>query len=62
MVNLFFVYIILDYKTRAERIYHCGASSKDAGKKITSITLVDDCELYHSMVEELLQNPVLVLK
>ncbi len=55
-------YIILDYKTRNERIYHCGASSKDAGKKITSITLVDDCELYHSMVEELLQNPVLVLK
>ena len=55
-------YIILDYKTKAERIYHCGASSKDAGKKITSITLVDDCELYHSMVEELQQNPVLVLK
>lgn len=54
-------YIILDYKTKAEKIYHCGASSKDAGKKITSITLVDDYGLYHSMVEDLLQNPLLVL-
>lgn len=54
-------YIILDYKSRSEKIYHCGASSKDAGKKITSITLVDDHEIYHSMVEDLLKNPVLVL-
>ncbi len=54
-------YIILDYKTKAEKIYHCGASSKDAGKRITSITLVDDYGLYHSMVEDLLQNPLLVL-
>lgn len=54
-------YIILDYKSRSEKIYHCGASSKDAGKKITSITLVDDHEIYHSMVEDLLKNPVLAL-
>lgn len=54
-------YIILDYKYKTEKIYHCGASSKDAGKKITSITLVDDYEMYHSMVENLLLNPVLVL-
>lgn len=25
-------YIIMDYKSESERIYHCGASSKDAGK------------------------------
>lgn len=54
-------YIILDYKTKAEKIYHCGASSKDAGKKVTSITLVEDYVIYHSMVEELLKNPILVL-
>lgn len=55
-------YIVLDYKTRTEKIYHCGASSKDAGKKITSITKIDDNAIYHSMVDELLTNPVLVLK
>lgn len=54
-------YIILDYKAKSEKIYHCGASSKDAGKKITSITLVDDNAVYHSMLEELLQNPELKL-
>jgi hypothetical protein len=31
-------YIIIDYDTPNENIFHCGASSKDAGNKITSIT------------------------
>ena len=35
-------YIILDYGTTDEVIYHCGASSKDAGNKITSIAKVQD--------------------
>ena len=30
-------YIVLDYKTPNETFYHCGASSKDAGSKITAI-------------------------
>lgn len=54
-------YIVLDYNTRTEKIYHCGASSKDAGKKITSITKIDDRTIYHSMVDELLCNPSLIL-
>ncbi len=54
-------YIILDYKSKSEKIYHCGTSSKDAGKKITSISLIDDNEIYHSMIEELLNGPALVL-
>ena len=31
-------YIIIDWNTEHQRIYHCGASSKDAGQRITSIT------------------------
>lgn len=54
-------YIVLDYNTRTEKIYHCGASSKDAGKKITSITKIDDRLIYHSMIDELLCNTQLVL-
>lgn len=54
-------YIILDYNTRTEKIYHCGASSKDAGRKITSITKIDDKTMYHLMVDELLNNPFLIL-
>ena len=35
-------YIILDYDTENETLYHCGASSKDAGKRITTITQIKE--------------------
>ena len=44
------------------KVYHCGASSKDAGKKITSIMQVKDISNYSDMVRELLANPPLVLR
>ena len=55
-------YIVIDYNTDKEKIYHCGASSKDAGNKVTTITKVADCQIYHQIVDTLLQNPVLLLK
>ena len=58
-------YIVLDFDTEQERIYHCGASSKDAGKKMTSITEYrEDAikNLFHDIVTQLLKNPELVLK
>lgn len=54
-------YIILDYNTDSERIYHCGASSKDAGNKVTTITEVSDRQVYHQIVDELLDNPMLII-
>ena len=35
-------YIILDYNSEQEQIYHCGSSSKDSGKRITTITKICD--------------------
>ena len=58
-------YIVLDFDTEQERIYHCGASSKDAGKKMTSITEYREDAikaLFHDFVKQLLKNPPLVLK
>ena len=55
-------YIILDYNTKDMRIYHCGASSKDAGKKITTITQIKDVTGYINMIKDLLANPPLILK
>ena len=58
-------YIVLDFDTEQERIYHCGASSKDAGKKMTSITEYREDAikaLFHNFVTQLLKNPELVLK
>lgn len=58
-------YIALDFDTKNERIFHCGASSKDAGMKITTITefMEDDVKFsFHNVVIGLLNNPVLKLK
>ncbi|MBQ7078314.1 MAG: ORF6N domain-containing protein [Fibrobacter sp.] len=46
-------YILIDFKAKNEKLYHCGASSKDAGNKITTIVQLDDIEVYRSMFEEL---------
>ena len=55
-------YIILDYNTKDMKVYHCGASSKDAGKKITTITQVKDISNYKEMVKQLTANPPLALR
>ena len=54
-------YIVVDYKTETERIYHCGASSKDAGNKVTTITEVADRQIYHCIFDALQNNPPLIL-
>ena len=47
-------YIMLDYDTPNEKLYHCGASSKDAGNKTTTIIKIDDSGAYHSLIDALL--------
>ena len=49
-------YILIDFKTKSEKLYHCGASSKDAGNKITTIVRLDDVDAYRDMFEELLSR------
>lgn len=47
-------WIVLDYGLASERVYHCGASSKDAGRKVCAINKVENVGLVHPVVEELL--------
>ena len=54
-------YIIIDYNTKDEIIFHCGGSSKDGGKRITSISRVEDVMLYKDIVANLKNNPSLLL-
>lgn len=54
-------YIILDFGTNNETIYHCGASSKDAGKKVSSVMTIADNEAYKPLIENLLKNHDVVL-
>lgn len=46
-------YIFVDFKEKGEKLFHCGASSKDAGNKITTIVQLEDIEGYRAMFEEL---------
>ncbi len=54
-------YIILDFDTKNEKIYHCGASSKDAGKRVCTISTITDKVAYKPLVDKLLKNQELVL-
>ena len=58
-------FIVLDYEEPNERIYHCGASSKDAGvKRVTAITefKLDDVKAgMHMLIDQMKGNPILVL-
>lgn len=54
-------FIVLDYGTADERVFLCGASSKDAGARITSIVEDYGTKKYASVMATLLQNPPLVL-
>ena len=46
-------YIYLDYGLESEKLFHCGASSKDAGGKVTTIMQIERPEVYHPLVESL---------
>ena len=49
-------YIYLDLGTANEKLFHCGASSKDAGNKITTIMQLEDIAVYRALFEKLLQD------
>lgn len=55
-------YIVIDYDTDNEQIFHCGASSKDGGNKVMTITAVTDGGIYHPVIAQLLNNPELMLR
>ena len=55
-------FIILDYGTKDEKVYHCGGSSKDGGRRTTLLSKLEDIQLYDDMIKELLSNPPLKLK
>ena len=59
-------FIVLDFGTADERVFHCGASSKDAGVKlmtvISEMTDSDFKSTFANVVQKYLNNPTLVLK
>ena len=49
-------FIVLDYGTEDERVFLCGASSKDAGARVTSIVEDFGIEKYKLLIDNLLKN------
>ena len=51
-------YIAIDFGAENEAFYLCGASSKDAGNKISSITRIEESskDMYHAMFAGMLNN------
>ena len=47
-------WIVLDYNLHTEQVYHCGASSKDAGKKVCAINKLENSEVIHPVIDRLL--------
>ena len=50
-----------NYGKKTEKIYHCGSSSKDGGRKVSTITLVTDNAIYSPLIGQIVNNPQLVL-
>ena len=46
--------IVIDYGLPTEQAYHCGASSKDAGKKLCAINKIENTEMIHPVIASLL--------
>lgn len=55
-------YIITDYRLKTERIYHCGSSSKDGGRKVSTISLVTDNAIYQPLIASIVNNTDLILQ
>ena len=49
--------IVLDYGEETELVYHCGASSKDAGKKLCAINQIAETAIIHPVIDRLLLLP-----
>ena len=49
--------IVLDYGKPTEQAYHCGASSKDAGKKLCAVNVILETSMIHPVIDKLLLSP-----
>lgn len=48
---------VADRQKKTEQAYHCGASSKDAGKKLCAINAILETSMIHPVIDKLLLAP-----
>jgi len=49
--------IVLDYGLPTEQAFHCGASSKDAGRKLCAVNKVESVQMLRPVIDALLKLP-----
>ena len=49
--------IVLDYGLPTEKVFHCGVSSKDAGRKVCAINKIFNHFMIHPVIDKLLLEP-----
>lgn len=49
--------IVIDFGLPTGQAYHCGASSKAAGKKLCAINKLEDSTMIHPVIKRLLAMP-----
>ena len=49
--------IVIDYDLPTEQVFHCGASSKDAGNKLCAINKIENIMMIHPVMDRLLLLP-----
>lgn len=54
-------WIVIDYGLSTEQVYHCGASSKDAGKKLCAINKMEKTDIIHLLIDELLAGNEVII-
>ncbi|MCR5564367.1 MAG: ORF6N domain-containing protein, partial [Gammaproteobacteria bacterium] len=54
-------YIFIDCGYNSQIVYHCGASSKDAGNGVCTISQINDKNIYKDVVERILKHDELEL-
>ena len=51
------IYVVDDYGLSTEQAYHCGASSKDAGRKLCAINAILETSMIHPVIDKMLLAP-----
>lgn len=49
-------WIVIDYGLTTEQVFHCGMSSKDAGKKLCAINKIDNTEVIHPLIDKMMES------
>lgn len=49
-------FIVIDYKSDWEKVYHCGVSSKDAGNKVCVINEFEETSLLYPVIDKMLSE------